>query len=421
MPNAAELFMEITYTIERPVFCAKLLTSFGNSKSQSFGIYNKIFEEGKKGDYSVFIVLGDDRSIDYLRTSLLHNDIGIKDAILTDLIESRYVIEELLDILLYLLEQENDSDIPGIQWTISNLLLPKVGLKALKPMLKFLKNENIDLEARESAAFAFVRSTPEAITFLITDNSIPPSIIEAISESSYSMDINEFIELLKYDKIYALIAIRGIENPDPKVLPLLIKLLEDNDPSIRSSTMYTLGLIGNKIGNLSVIVEHILKLLKDDDKLVRTSAAIALEDLCDPRTIEPLLELLKKNDSSAQVAPAFALAPISTKAYDSVKDRLLKAYRRSEISCEALEIVIKRIERMTIRNPDAWIQYHLRVENKNFSYTSYLASDDINKVSNCCRKNLKIGNEAIAILNQDNEKESIHSISCPEVKAAYWS
>ena len=333
----------------------------------------------------------------------------------------------MLDILLYLLKQENDSD---IRWMLSNYIIPNVGLKAINPMLEFLTNEDIDLEVRESATCALIRITPEAIgplEFLETDNPVIPLLLDAIEYKNRDpVDvINEFLEFLKDDdptnRGYALIAIRSIENPDPKVLPLLVELLGDGDPSIRASTAHTLGVIGNKIGNPIAVVEHILKLLKDDDKHVRACAAYALELLCNPQTIKPILELLKNGDTDIESRLAFVLGQISYKAYNTAKEALLNACHKKEISKETLIRVAIGMENSSIRNYESWIQYHLGKENKTYSYSSSLPSDDMDKVSECCKSTLEIGDEAIAVLGENKEKKSVHALSCPEVKAAYWS
>jgi len=112
-----------------------------------------------------------------------------------------------------------------------------------------------------------------------------------------------------------------------------------------------------------------------------------------------------------------AIRKLSGKYRDLVEEALSNAFKSGTIDNKELDLILGG----NIRNPYAYAQYLLRKKDKHFSYISCLSMDDAAKVPECCKAGLKVEDEAIAILNQNNEKESIHSLSCPIVKAAYWS
>lgn len=110
----------------------------------------------------------------------------------------------------------------------------------------------------------------------------------------------------------------------------------------------------------------------------------------------------------------YSIAVLFDRYPDIVKNFLLNVFKKGEISEEDVKTVIQFA---AIRNPEAYLQYLLKKNNENFSYIYSLTS--LNKVSDCCKADLKIGEPAIAI--KDKGEKSFHILSCPKIKAAYWS
>jgi (p)ppGpp synthase/HD superfamily hydrolase len=173
------------------------------------------------------------------------------------------------------------------------------------------------------------------------------------------------------------------------------------------------------------------KCLYDSDPDVRLSVAYLLGGLRNPITINTMIEFLKNQeiatyffeDETEKEPEGWKLehrilGEIFHEYPDTVKNALLNAIGKGKLDEDN---AIKVLTWANIRNAKAYLQYLLKKKDKTFSHISFLSSDDANKIPECCKSNLKIGDEAIAILNENNEKESIHAISCLSVKAAYWS
>lgn len=81
--------------------------------------------------------------------------------------------------------------------------------------------------------------------------------------------------------------------------------------------MNALGKIGDKRG-----IEPALNGLKDDDYLVRTSAAVSLSMLADPSTVNPLLKTLSDDYYGVRFKAAEAIWNIGEPAVEPVKNAL---------------------------------------------------------------------------------------------------
>jgi HEAT repeat protein len=90
------------------------------------------------------------------------------------------------------------------------------------------------------------------------------------------------------------------------VEPLIEALKQDKSSEVRSSAALALGDIGDPRA-----VEPLIEALKDEDAHIRRSAASALEGFKkDPRVVEPLIEALKDEDRMVRDSAASALGNI---------------------------------------------------------------------------------------------------------------
>ncbi|MCC2672641.1 MAG: lyase domain protein repeat-containing protein, partial [Armatimonadetes bacterium] len=84
---------------------------------------------------------------------------------------------------------------------------------------------------------------------------------------------------------------------DPRIVPLLLRLLRDNDPDVVAAAVFNLGLIGGRRA-----VRPLLRLLTvGPTEELRYAAAMALRDLHEERAIEPLFEVLEDQSEAARV------------------------------------------------------------------------------------------------------------------------
>jgi len=352
--------------------------------------------------------------------------------------------KEIINILAGFLK--DDEDLRVREKVINKLL--SIGLpESIEPVLDFFNSNNDpDRLSKEETNLRkrvlILSKDPQTVESLIqASNGSDPSLRKQAIKELISANIFEpVLELLRkalnvdhrdYNLIIELILLlsdgaplspldkKKIEIEDTELLSLLLLLLKDNDflkywNHIIPDLLRILGATKNPC-----VTAHITKFLKSNDEYLRENAALALGVLGDARAVKPLLESLppagRKRGMSLSMA---ALQKISATHLDEVIDDITLAYNGGIISKDDISQIL--FFTSSIRYHEAYVQYYLGKKGK-YSYTSFLTSDSAIKVAECCKPKLNIGDEAIAILNERNEKESIHALACDAVKEAYWS
>lgn len=412
MPNAAGLFLDVSHTLNDSELCVRLLSNTG--KAESFKIYWRLL-------------------------------IDFKDDIL-----ATGVIKELVFCSHHVLKYDD----PLVQY-FSAVKLAE-GVMASNIITKLLKNE----ATKGLAVFALGETEEndtkiEVLTILLED--VDPSIriigargiyghgLEKINRAMISKMIYEAIKILEDVKT----------NPEVRVEAFgLLYLLEKYEVglNIRSDILKGINVLIDILGDNEAHpiprIEAALKLdeLAKDNEYGRDwvnaiwksdSIQQFLDDYSSDHPSSPIIAeyKAKKVNFFSELARWFGgrrrtyyslieSLYSSLSAYSKYKnldrDRayFCDAHIKGEIDEDDLNYALREIG---FRNANACFHYHSGRKSENFSYTSFLTSEDIHKVSECCKSHLNIGDESIAILNENNEKESIHSTSCPSVKAAYWS
>ena len=482
MSNAAELFIEVAYKLELPEFCAELLLK--TSKHEGFEIYNKLLheessiypllilmeDEFKRLPVDIFEVVEEDinpptkKQFDKMANAHLFATMGDPRAInlLIEIIGDSGVNENIrkdasghLRILLNNVFHESAFRLSKWKLITSErpTLQEEIACKKIESLIRLLKSD--DPSVRRWTIFALgTRRDLHVVKSLIEmlydkDFEVKRHAIIELGNIKNPIAVEHLITLLSGDnkkiRKYAAYAlgvirdyraveslIRSFENEtelnvklamatiealsrigSQEAIEFINKLFEDNgrfNVAIRLSIAHALAIRGNQKA-----VEFLKGLLDNSKANIRRRAVQALVFTEDPTLVEPLIEFLK---SDKWIGVHLDIVSLFQRYPDIVKKALKNAFNKRKVSKDAIKNVLRLAN---IRNPDAYLQYLLKKKTKNFSYTSFLSSDDMNKVSECCRANLKVGDESIAIVNGNNEKESIHALSCPSVAEAYWS
>ena len=129
-------------------------------------------------------------------------------------------------------------------------------------------------------------------------------------------DPEQMLVLLSHrDASQRMIAARVFcELEEPRSIPLLIQLLQDECPLVRVSAAYALGR-----NTSSEAVEPLIKLLKYDwNGYVRKGVVWALGNSSDRRALQPLINALKTDISAVRLWAASGLAQIAKLEYEDV-------------------------------------------------------------------------------------------------------
>lgn len=302
------------------------------------------------------------------------------------------------------------------------ILMQAKDSKIIKSLLEYLKSGDSDTRRRVAMCFRHVRD----------EDSLQP-VVELLMEALKSNSKD-------YDLIrWAMLSLNGIaEISDIKLIPLLWEIIRDDEfrkwvnenswnwsYETKEYREYEWAITLLSTANAC---EYIMRLLEDENISIRRHAVAALSKLDSLQALDSFIKLLKNwdpYDKGGEHSLFETTKRISKKYYDELIVALFNAYHKEEIDRYALYRVVSSgvsvLGYGMIRNAKAKIQYHCKKENSQHTYIPSLASNGMNKIPDCCKENLKIGDEAIALLNENSEKESIHAPSCPEVKAAYWS
>lgn len=89
----------------------------------------------------------------------------------------------------------------------------------------------------------------------------------------------------------------------------------------------------------ALIVERLIKALRDENRYVRWGAAGALGELGDERAMEPLIQALKDKEIIVRNRVAWALGKIDQKAVFDSLTKILRNYEISEVQ-ERVELNI---------------------------------------------------------------------------------
>ncbi|RLE38497.1 hypothetical protein DRJ17_03790 [Candidatus Woesearchaeota archaeon] len=144
-----------------------------------------------------------------------------------------------------------------------------VGEPAVEPLIKALKDENIEVRKRAATALGYIGS----------ERAIEPLIEVALKDENWGVRW-EAANALRYT---------GSE----RAVELLIKALEDENWEIRESAATALGSIKSERA-----VEPLIEVaLKDENRYVREEAATALGSIKSERAVEPLIEVALKDEN----------------------------------------------------------------------------------------------------------------------------
>lgn len=104
-------------------------------------------------------------------------------------------------------------------------------------------------------------------------------------------------------------AVRSLEGlGDEKVVPILLRVVQDPDPFVRKFALRALGKLGDEM-----VVPALIEALRDAVPEVKEAAARALGLRKDPRAVEGLLPLLEDPNEIVRDAAAEALAAINSR------------------------------------------------------------------------------------------------------------
>jgi len=135
--------------------------------------------------------------------------------------------------------------------------------------------------------------------------------------------LNELLnELLSEDLMKVIHAANLIKKiPDSEkqqYLNVIVPKLKDANKNVRESAALALGYIGD-----ARAVEPLIEALKDQNEYVRLGAALALRNIGDTRAVEPLMEALKDESENVRSGAAWALEKIGdTRAVEPLMEVL---------------------------------------------------------------------------------------------------
>lgn len=167
-----------------------------------------------------------------------------------------------------------------------------------KQALKTLENKSIDEIIKELSAPGADNRRSAALILGNTkkkDKRIVPALIKTLNDPDSDVRWNVAKALGKIG--------------DPQAVPALIEGCEDPDKDVREDMVEALGWIGDKRA-----VKPVIKSLDDEYLSVRMAAAEALGTLKDPRAIPPLVKALKDSHPEVRKDAAKALAKIGNKS-----------------------------------------------------------------------------------------------------------
>ena len=223
--------------------------------------------------------------------------------------------------------------------------LVRIGLGAIEPLIRTLRNKELPLETRKSGAYALGK---------IGDRRAIPPLMEVYNDKSVhfglwrevkqalqtlgvrSVDRGTYLGRIDIDgmerdnDVEGLIGVLALEDLDVRFRTVdalvrigesavepLIRALKDEHWLVRGGATGALSRIGD-IG----VVEPLIQLLKDGDWTDRQGAASALGKIGDARAVEPLTQALKDENASVREAAKEALQKIKTKKSKKIVEKL---------------------------------------------------------------------------------------------------
>ncbi|AFY52769.1 HEAT repeat-containing protein [Rivularia sp. PCC 7116] len=153
-------------------------------------------------------------------------------------------------------------------------------------------------------------------------------------------DIDKVLEKLKSQdtkvRAGAVYILSSVEDKSPSVLPAIIQALQDENSTVRSSALHSLGEIGKRNESVSLVIA-IIQALKDKDVKVRSKAALALNEIEEIGGIRvgekskvllgeipTLIKALQNKDAEVRRYGAMVLGNLGKKAISAVPE-LIKA------------------------------------------------------------------------------------------------
>lgn len=242
----------------------------------------------------------------------------------------------------------------------------------------------------------------------LVDKIAPDFVPECVKATGKPQALSIYPELLeRWRRDFDALAKLGTK----EAVAILIEVLKDKNSEVRWEAAYALDNIG-----ASVAIPYLIPFLKDKNSEVRMRAVEALGKIGTPEAIPYLIPLLKDEDFRVLEKAAQALGKISLKFFNEVEQALLPALNKDPGIGEK---VFRALKEMGIRNPEAWVHYRNQDTLPRFSYFSRLPKNLLTlSATYCCQPEaLK---EALAILDNDGNILSIHTLDCDQVKPAYW-
>ena len=151
------------------------------------------------------------------------------------------------------------------------------------------------------------RAVPPLIA-LLRDEAIPVRVTAADVLGSFTSDprvLEPLLSALRDETIAGVAAFYLIRSEDARLVPRMVKLLNDESAAVRKRAAWVLG----RRRDLAA-VEPLLAALEDSEMRVRATAAASLGQVKDPRAVAPLITLLQEDDWPVKAAAADALGDI---------------------------------------------------------------------------------------------------------------
>ena len=278
---------------------------------------------------------------EYLAANILNNDENIKkifcqayfDPIVCEmevlpitmgLIQDNK-LQEIFEMLENLPESLNFANfrlrLRSLSYT-TKLLNDNLFSRLIIKLLEIVMGKNIDESCYVDKVFESLSGISEENRLYISEYFLEPirrratkslnfiPIIFALTELNAKEAIPELLKLLKDEDITVrYISAFGLGLLQSKeAIPELLNLLEGTDNKVRSASAVALGLLKSKKA-----IHQLLKLLKEGDNFVRTSCIFALSALNAKEAIPELLNLLKDTDSKVRSASANSLGLLQSK------------------------------------------------------------------------------------------------------------
>ena len=192
----------------------------------------------------------------------------------------------------------------------------------ITPLFDALKNK--DYQVRNAAAKALGkindRRAVEPLIATLNNYGASFNVVEALGIMVDSRSVEPLIAVLKNEdngvegyniRLYSIRALKKIK--DSRAIEPLISILIDKEPGIYAETVKALDVIDTNWRNTESAKKSIpvfIEALKDKDWNVRRAAVVALGEIKDNQTVEPLIGALNDSNSEVRKTASYELGEI---------------------------------------------------------------------------------------------------------------